>query len=210
MKVVAHRIAATIPAAALTHAHGSQLTGAAGPTRGRAGRFGRRPRHPSESRAFSAWRMAFLARAAASVRSSSRRAVSPVGLLRIGLEPGELGAQVVDALPQVVTALAGLRRASPRSRVSSRSASPDARSASRSAFSAALRARRSARSSRLGGGASGTPGRLPADRIRDIDRVEPARLQRADESRGHDRGGGRGIHHRRVDGLLDVARGRRR
>ena len=114
---------------------------------------------------------------AASVRSSSRRRVSA----------SAFSASASNRASSARRSSMRSRRWSPRSRdfasfasifASSRSASPAARSASRSAFSAALRARRSARSSRLGGGASGTPGSDPADRVRHVDRVE-ARSPRA-------------------------------
>ena len=51
--------------------------------------------------------------------------------------------------------------------------------------------------------ASGTPGRLPPT-ASDTSTGSTGGFKRPGETRGHDRGGGRGIHHRRIDGLLHV------
>ena len=91
---------------------------------------------------------------------------------RLGLEPLEVAAQVVDAL-----GARGRRAPGPSARrastvASSRSASFAARSASRAAFSAALRARRSARSSR--GAGSADTGHRPAERVGEVVGLERA------------------------------------
>ena len=130
------------------------------------------------------------------------------GLLRLGLEPLQVGAQPVDALPQQVGALArlrelGLDRAELARRLAGGSfgfARGPLGGLPRPPFGELVAVRRRR---------VGNAGQAPADGVRHVDRVEAGGLERPGETRGHDGGGGRGIHHRRIDGLLHVFARRR-
>ncbi len=159
-------------------------------------------------RASSASRSAARARVAASVLASSSRSSRRRSSRRRPRAGASSARRSLDALAHVIAALAGLHEP----RVDLREL---ALRFARGAFGLAqCTLGRLARSS-LGEVVPvrrwrvGHTGQAAADGIRHVDRVEAARFERADQPRRHDGRGGRGIHHRRVDRLLDVGARRR-